>query len=140
LTAEAVAAAEERLGVKLPEAYVELLRSLNGGYTNLPEWFQLDGCEIDLREIEGIGPNGIDGDFGSRYMVEEWGYPAGTVWIGGDGHTAVLLDYRESEDPSVIYVDTEEDPVRVVTLAGSFEAFLERLTPLIEIDESDDEG
>jgi hypothetical protein len=131
LTPEMVRAAEESLGVKLPESYIQFLHVQNGGALDTPEIVAMDSAEFDIREMPGIGtPNGIDSETGSKYMVEEWGYPTPTVWLAGDGHTAILLDYREvgpGGEPPVVYVDTEAEPMRIVRLAPNFLSFLVRM-------------
>jgi hypothetical protein len=127
LTDAMVDAAETALGVKLPRAYVDALRHCNGGSlrrtalaTEVATSWHDDYVEI--RELLGIGgENGIDGPSGSRYLVEEWGYPHPSVVICSEGHTAFLLDYRDGV-PSVLYVDMRRG--KEWTVAPNFETFL----------------
>ncbi|GDX79385.1 hypothetical protein LBMAG42_11960 [Deltaproteobacteria bacterium] len=115
LTAEAVASAEARLGVRLPAAYLALVREQNGGYVaaSLPD--------SPHSMIWGIGPYfpSITGERAEE-MAE-----GGLVPFDGDGHWHLCLDYRTSGrtgEPSVSYVDDEcehEEPV-----AADFSSFL----------------
>ncbi|MBX3119916.1 MAG: SMI1/KNR4 family protein [Fimbriimonadaceae bacterium] len=133
LTDRMIAVAEQKLGLQLPHSYLEFCRVVNGGFVR-GEFFVINACEVSFRSISGIGyENGIDSDTGSAYMIEEWDYPSPGIVLGGDGHTAVMLDYRKSFDsgePPVIWVDTEE--VRVVTIANNFTEFAQILSSLIE--------
>src|SRR5579862_289337 len=133
LTDEMVATAEATLGVKLPEAYLDLLRQINGGFTrfdllshpNLPEE------AADFTTLPGIGYDvGLDGAHGSNYMVEEWEYPEGLVYLSGDGHTAFCLDYRTcgpQGDPGIAWVDVEIDAEDVYDIAPTVGEFLQFL-------------
>jgi len=133
VTPEAIAEAERLLGVKLPAAYLRLIRERNGGklrrqsfLTPFPTSWAPD--HIGVRAILGIGGSeGIDHELGSRYMVVEWGYPdIGVVFCEtpAGGHDAVMLDYRECGahgEPSVAYIDEDRIPR---TIAASFEDFV----------------
>jgi hypothetical protein len=137
-TAERVALAEQRLGVRLPAAYVRLLRVRNGGElvrhchpVSFPtSW--ADG-HIDIGAILGIGgERGIDsdrhGEPESVYMIREWGYPPVGIVIcatPSGGHDTVMLDYTaDPEEPAVVYVDEDRIPRRI---ADTFEQFLANL-------------
>lgn len=121
-----IAAAEQNLGVKLPGAYLSLLRRQNGGSLN-DEWFTTkQGFEFECQEIPGLGyPEGIDGEFGSNYIIEEWQYPEGVIYLTGDGHTGVCFDYRKcgsQGEPTIIWVDKESEEEHQI--APNFAAFL----------------
>ena len=146
LTDEMVEAAERRLGVKLPAAYVALLRVRNGGQpvrhchpTTFPTSWAPD--HIDIGAILGIGGNrGIDADtYGtpsSIYMVREWGYPDVGVVIcdtPSAGHDTVMLDYTSGGEPAVVYVD-EYEPRVARRIADSFAQFLDNLFECSEED------
>lgn len=137
LTPVMVERAERRLGVRLPEAYVHLLESKNGGVplrrcvvTTYPTSWASDHFEI--RAILGVGgPRGIDAEGqGSADLVKEWGYPDIGVVIcdmPSGGHDAVMLDYSTCGPtgvPVVSYVDEDRVPRPV---AASFDAFLAEL-------------
>jgi len=146
LTAEMVGHAEEILGYKLPQSYLDILFLQNGGYfektaflTESPiKW---DECYVSCYLLYGIGgTNGIDADTGSRYLIGEWDYPNIGVVISSEGHTAFMLDYSScgpNGEPGVVYVDTDPE-VRVSSLASTFSAFIAALTDEPD-DDSDDE-
>jgi hypothetical protein len=80
----------------------------------------------------GIGyEGGIEND--GRYYIQEWSYPQPSVCISCiDGHTAVLLDYRDLSDgkePPVIFVNmaTGEEEGEVTLLAPDFQSFIDQL-------------
>lgn len=134
LTARAVAAAEKKLGVRLPLAYVEALRVQNGGH--LRRTSHPSGGVVDC--IAGIGPRfpsilGCDWRTVKATMAElGFTTPAqidDLIPFCGDGHYYYCLDYRRSGrsgEPSVTYVDVEcfdKDEV----LAPDFLTFLHQL-------------
>jgi hypothetical protein len=134
LTARAVAAAEAKLKVKLPAAYLEALRIQNGGY------LRLDQHPSDLAPVSnlyGIGPHlpslvNVDWDVDKEYMAEEGlKKPAridDLIPFCGDGHYHFCLDYRKDgrrREPRVTYVDIESQVEKV--LAPNFGAFLRSL-------------
>jgi hypothetical protein len=136
LTDEMIRAAEALLGYQLPQSYVRLLRIKNGGHpkrkcfpTGRTAWAE---DHVELTAIRGIGGAwGIDSPIrGSRFMIEEWGYPDVGIVIGqtpSAGHDGMMLDYRECGprgEPRVIHVDTEADEPAILVLAPNFEAFV----------------
>ena len=142
LTGEMVAAAEEELGVTLPEAYVELMRTCKGGYTRnaalptaQPTGWAPDHVPVDT--IFGIPAIGDRGQFGTGlgilqtgYMTAEWNLPDGLVLLNGDGHWWIALDYRVSGPtgpPTVAWIDVERE--EDIQVAESLEAFLAELVP-----------
>ncbi|GAA1666379.1 hypothetical protein GCM10009830_10050 [Glycomyces endophyticus] len=132
-----VESAERQLGVKLPRAYLEILRVQNGGvpfrrccYTDFPTSWSED--HFAIAAVRGIGGSwGIDAQVGgSRYLIKEWGLPdIGVVAFRtpSGGHDAVMLDYSSAvqpDSPRIVYLDDD----RVVhPIADSFEAFIDRL-------------
>jgi hypothetical protein len=99
LTAEAVAAAEDEIGYKLPSEYLDLIRKQNGGYIR----YALPDSPHDT--IAGIGPyfpsltrvDWAECQDRVSYRLE------GLVPYDGDGHWHLCLDYRSnSEIPAVI--------------------------------------
>ena len=128
--------AEASLGVRLPRAYVALLRQQNGGVparccfpmTQRTSWAP---DHFEVSSLLGVGfEEGIDGEYGSRYLIGEWGYPDVGVVIfdtPSAGHDTVMLDYREcgsQGEPRVVYVDEDRIPLIV---APTFAAFIESL-------------
>lgn len=129
LTQSMIDQAERKLKVKLPAAYLDLLRQQNGGFTPI-EWLEHPNApeEFQCRDLPGLGySQGMDAEMGARYMVEEWGYPAGLLYLTGDGHTGICLDYRASGplgEPAIVWVDAEMDPDTVHTLFDTCDEFL----------------
>ncbi|HLK56977.1 MAG TPA: SMI1/KNR4 family protein [Chthonomonadaceae bacterium] len=137
LTTEGIAAAEDVLGVQLPFAYLEMLRTCNGGKLKCNTFYtEQPTCTADpyiqMQDIIGIGGEyGIDARYGSDYLIEEWNYPRPGVVLWSDGQKAIMLDYRECArdgEPPVIWVDMDaHESERIVVLAPSFERFVEKL-------------
>jgi hypothetical protein len=147
ITEDMIRSAEESLGYKLPGSYLRLIRARNGGTprrccfrTQAPTSWASD--HIQVVGIRGIGGEwGIDSeDLGSRYMIEEWGYPDVGIVVGetpSAGHETIMLDYSEcgpEGEPRVIYVDTESDEPQVLVLAPDFETFVQGLVDCAEFD------
>jgi hypothetical protein len=150
LTSEAVRAAESALGYKLPESYLQLLRVRNGGYPRrrcYPTEVRTSWADDHVRIVTlfGVGfERGIDGEYESRYMIQEWGYPDVGIVIADTpsaGHDAVMLDYSECGprgEPRVIHVETECDEPVVTILAPNFESFMRGLVDCARYNEADD--
>jgi len=141
-TVEAIAAAEKKLGHKLPGSYIELLQQRNGGAPKkqcsaAPPTSWADD-HIMIEGIFGVGDDGIDSeDNGSEFWFEEWGYPRIGVVIAdcpSAGHDLVMLDYSEcgtqmeKGEPRVVHVDQEADPeYKVTVLAPDFATWIKNL-------------
>ncbi|MFD2614153.1 SMI1/KNR4 family protein [Paenibacillus gansuensis] len=138
---ETINEAEKELGYKLPSTYIELIRSKNGGTpintcfrtTKATSWAE---DHIAITAIHGIGePSGIDSkEYGSKFMIEDWGYPDIGIVIcscPSAGHDAVMLDYSEcgkNGEPKVIHVDVESlNGPKITFLAKDFESFISNL-------------
>ncbi|GIO90085.1 hypothetical protein J31TS3_13120 [Paenibacillus lactis] len=151
-TDELIASIEEELGYKLPSAYIALMKQQNGGVpknTCFPTEEPTSWAEdhIAITGIMGIGREksySIGGDLGSRFMIEEWGYPDIGVVIcdcPSAGHDVVMLDYRacgRDGEPEVIHVDQEDD-YEITFLAENFEAFIRGLVSEEEYDTSEED-
>lgn len=129
LTEKDVERTEEKLKIKLPKSYINLLKVQNGGYinydsfpTDVPTSWADDHINVD--HILGIGEeNGI---LESEYLIQEWELPKNIVLVSGSGHSWVALDYRNTkEEPPVIYIDA--DSGQIIELAPNFETFLNGL-------------
>ena len=122
LTNQIVRKAEKQLKVKLPDAYLDILRFQNGGTIR----YELPDSVLD--KIYGIGPRSPS--ITTEYVSEEWGKVSfeidGLVPIDGDGHCHICLDYREGRtNPCVTYVDMECDSQSPI--AKTFAEFLSKL-------------
>ncbi len=132
--------AQQKLGVKLPDLFIELLKIQNGGYTKgyaFPMQTKTSWSEnhVPLNELFGIA---LDKDLNSRhnillseYMIKEWGLPANQVLLTGDGHWWITLDYRLGEIPTVRWFDTESN--EDILIANNFNDFINGLVPEHEI-------
>ncbi|PEY36343.1 SMI1/KNR4 family protein [Bacillus cereus] len=145
VTDEMIWIAEEKLGYKLPDSYIRLIKSQNGGTpvhncfpTTVPTSWAED--HIYVAGFYGIGgEHGIDTE--GIYMIEEFEYPSSCIYVGESptaGHDAVLLDYSEcgkQGEPRVIHVNVEnyQDPI-ITFLADDFQTFLEGLLPYSHFD------
>lgn len=142
LSDDMVRAAEATIGFRLPPAYLELLREMNGGIpirrcfltAARTSWAE---DHIEISGLLGIGSEeGIDGKLGSAYLIQEWGYPNVGVVIcdtPSGGHDTVMLDYREcgpEGEPQVVYID---DDRAILPLAASFAEFANRLIDCDEL-------
>jgi len=152
LTKQAIASVEKELGYKLPVSYIELLSTQNGGLvsktcfpTKTPTSWADD--HIAIQGISGIGgtkDHSLCGSLGSKFMIEEWGYPNIGVCIcdtPSAGHDLVMLDYSEcgpQGEPRLIHVDQELD-YAVTILAPNFESFVRGLVSEDAYDTSDAE-
>ncbi|WP_338551547.1 Imm51 family immunity protein [Paenibacillus sp. KS-LC4] len=139
-TAELIASIEQELGYKLPASYIALMNSQNGGIpvncrfpTEEPTSWSEE--HVAITGIMGIGRNksySLGGDLGSRFMIEEWGYPDLGIVIcdcPSAGHDVIMLDYRfcgPDGEPAVVHVD-QEDEYNITYLACSFEQFIKGL-------------
>ena len=140
LTDEAVSAVESELGYKLPAPYVEMMRFQNGGIprrTNhrTKERTTWSDDHIAISGIYSIGSEksySLCGDAGSRFWVEEWGYPDIGVYFAdcpSAGHDMLCLDYRTCgpmREPQVVHIDQDWD-YKIVVVAENFEAFIRGL-------------
>ncbi|MBY9082226.1 SMI1/KNR4 family protein [Paenibacillus sp. HN-1] len=140
---EMIALVEKELGgYKLPASYIALMKVQNGGFPRntcfgteeATSWAEdhiaiTSIMGIDLEKSEALG-----GSSGSRFMIEEWGYPDIGIVIcdcPSAGHDVVMLDYRacgKNGEPSVIHVDQESD-YEITYLAPDFESFIRGLRP-----------
>lgn len=144
---EMIVSIENELGYKLPASYIELMRIQNGGLiersffptTESNSWAD---DHIAITGIMGIGRDktySICGELGSKFMMEEWGYPDTGVYIcdcPSAGHDMVMLDYSKcgkDGEPEVVHVDQEDD-YRKIFLAKDFETFIKGLKDEEEFD------
>jgi SMI1 / KNR4 family (SUKH-1) len=122
LTEDLLLEAESKLGYKLPNELVELLKIQNGGYIS----FSLGESPHDT--IAGIGPyfpSLTDFDFGEVQEYVDFSLE-GLVPFDGDGHWYLCLDYRESYSlPAVTFVDIECN--EELKISGTFSEYLSLL-------------
>lgn len=144
---------EKELGYKLPASYIQLMNTQNGGIPTLTVFPTKEATSwaedhISISSIMGIGHDKIyalAGELGSRFMIEDWGYPDLGIVIcdcPSAGHDVVMLDYRfygPEGEPCVVHVDQEND-YEITYLAPNFEAFIRGLVDEDTYDLSDEEN
>ncbi|SMR82431.1 SMI1 / KNR4 family (SUKH-1) [Aliiroseovarius halocynthiae] len=152
LTISMIENVQDRLGYRLPSAYIELMRFQNGGIPKksaFPTATPTSWAEnhVALSGIMGIGDEkvySLCGELGSQFMIAEWGYPPIGVYFGNcpsAGHDMICLDYRKcgpSGDPAVVHVDQENDHT-ITHLADNFETFIGGLVDAAQFDEVEDQ-
>jgi hypothetical protein len=135
-----IACVEAELGYRLPRSYVSMMRRHNGGVPRrscAPASSRTTWADdhVAITSIFGIGrewEHSLCGAAGSRFWVEEWGYPALGVYLAdcpSAGHDMVALDYRDcgpDGEPQVVHVDQEWD-YTVTFLAENFARFVRGL-------------
>ncbi len=140
LSDDLIASIEKEIGYKLPESYIELMRVQNGGLvtkTCFPTEEPVSSASehIAITGIFGIGRNktyALCGKLGSKFMIEDWGYPEIGVCIcdcPSGGHDMVMLDYSKcgrNGEPEVVHVD-QEDGYNKTFLAKDFKSFIHGL-------------
>ena len=128
LTDEMIKRAENSIGYKLPQSYIELLRFQNGGV------IEDDDCWLTV--IYGIGKNedtfnGLEGMFDN--WINEWEYPNIGIPFGetqSGGHDMYFMDYRNLDtngEPVIVHIENEGDieDIKIKKVADNFKAFLE---------------
>jgi hypothetical protein len=137
---EIITAIESELGYQLPGSYIELMRLQNGGLVNKSCFSTTESVSwaedhVAITGIMGIGKmkiHSVCGEQGSKFMVNEWGYPSDGIYIcdcPSAGHDMILLDYSscgKSGEPEVVHVDQENDYKKTL-LAKDFETFIRGL-------------
>lgn len=148
---EVISEVEAELGYKLPNSYIEFMKIRNGGIlekdsfpSETPNSWADD--HVGVSSFLSIGKTGmytLCGDLGSKFMIENWGYPDSGVYIcncPSAGHDMILLDYSEcgknleNGEPKVVHVDQESD-YEITFLAKDFETFVKNLVPSSVFDE-----
>ncbi len=135
-TDEMVASVQEELVFKLPAFYVDMMRLHNGGIPINNRYPNSEtGESITISGILGIGREknkSLCGASGSRFMIENGGYPEVGVVICDcpSENEVIMLDYREfgnDGEPEVIHVD-RDNKYKITRLADNFETFIRGLT------------
>lgn len=136
LTKENIEKAENKLSIKFPESYLDILKKKNGGRLRqtmlFPNIFPVnedigDEGDLVLDHLLGISERECEGVLTTLNMRGEWGLPDDIVLLSGDGHWSVVLDYRNytGDNPPVSYLDSEYEIDKQI--AVDFESFLNQL-------------
>ena len=140
LTDETVATVERELGCKLPSSYIEFMKFQNGGIPQRSNhrtlertsWAEDHIAITGLYSIGGDKPHSLLGPFGSKFWVDEWGYPDIGIYFAdcpSAGHDMICLDYSScgpTGEPTVVHIDQEWN-YKVVLVAENFESFVRGL-------------
>jgi hypothetical protein len=138
LTLAAVERAEAATGVRFPREHLELLEVHNGGSVDdklnafpseRPTSWADDHVRFDT--LAGIGPHDSWPSVTARLSA----FPTGVLYLAGDGHINMVLDYRTGDVPSVAWLDLECD--EQFTLAPDFRTFIEGLVPVADLPEEE---
>ncbi|MCG8700139.1 MAG: SMI1/KNR4 family protein [Bacteroidales bacterium] len=144
---ELIDSLEKELGYKLPQSYIELMKLHNGGlvYKSCHPMSENTSWAPDHIAIEGIlgigrtKQNSIGGALGSKFMIEEWGYPNIGIYIcdcPSAGHDILMLDYSKcgsDGEPEVVHIDQEFN-YKTTFVAKNFETFIKGLVILKDYD------
>jgi hypothetical protein len=131
---------EQELGYKFPASYIELMKLHNGGETKRNSYPTDENTSwandhVKIAGIMGIGRTktySVCGSLGSRFMIDEWGYPNTGIYIchcPSGGHDMIMLDYSKcgkEGEPEVVHIDEEMD-FKKTFLAKNFETFIKGL-------------
>lgn len=131
---------EVELGYKLPASYIELMKIHNGGIpfkccfptSESTSWSDNHCAITGIMGIGRIKSYSLCGSSGSKFMIDEWGYPNTGVFIcncPSAGHDMIMLDYSKcgnDGEPEVVHVDQEWD-YKKTFLANDFETFIRGL-------------
>ena len=133
LTEEILREVESRLGVKLPESYIHLLQTQNGGFIEQRELSVILNGLDDTVVIDSImGVSLQEGLVESKILLKEWGVEdERLIAFTGDGHYFLMFDYRDGVMPKIALLDTTAEKIDV--LFESFNQFNEALS-VIETD------
>jgi len=130
---------QKELKMDLPESYIHLMRKRNGFYvkkkyfpTTTPNSWANNSVHVDY--LYGIGEN--PGLLDSMYLRKEWGIRSKKLLIiSADPPMFICLDYRKRKNPSVIFIDVEQN--QEIKLANDFQEFISGLVDYIEEEELD---
>ncbi|WP_225994230.1 SMI1/KNR4 family protein [Actinomadura rudentiformis] len=146
-SSESVASVQAELGYRLPASYVGMMSFQNSGVPRRtccpapnPTTWADDHVAVD--GIMGIGRSkrcSLSGEAGSRFWIQEWGYPPIGVYFAtcpSAGHDMIAFDYRgcgPDGEPRIVHVDQEWD-YQITVLAPDFASFVRALRPETDYD------
>lgn len=136
VTDEDIKAAEANLGYTLPVAYIELLKSHNGGVVKKNCFIDDDDDCVYVTGIYGIDKDkkySLLGEMGNKFWISKVKYPPIGVVVAdtiSGGHDMIFLDYREcgpTGEPKVVRIDDQEGDYSITLLADNFGDFIKNL-------------
>lgn len=144
---EMIDSVQKELGYKLPGSYIQMMKTQNGGLANKSVFPTAEANSwaddhVAITGIMGIGRERIYslcGEKGSRFVIEELGYPAIGVYFAdcpSAGNDMVAFDYTncgKDGEPEIVHVDLENG-FKKTFLAKDFETFIKGLKKEEEFD------
>lgn len=143
-----IAQAESILGYKLPDSYKNLIKRHNGGLLKRNhfenplkrDWVQETFAIESIHGVDNTKMYSLYGESGTKFWINEWGYPDIGVVIGEDlyahAHCLFFLDYSDcgpKGEPCVVYISQERN-YEITYLADNFALFVQGLMPSEEED------
>ena len=131
---------EASLGYRLPTSYKTLMKMHNGGllkknFFENPLQRDWTPWSFSVESIYGVDrkkPCSLCGEMGSKFWIDEWGYPDTGIVICdtiSGGHDLIFLDYSDcgpDGEPCVVQID-QESGFELTYLADNFKDFIDGL-------------
>lgn len=141
---------EQALGYRLPDTYKALMIMHNGGLLAKKtfenplqrDWTPSTYSVESIFGVDASKSYSLCGNMGSRFWIEEWGYPDIGIAICdtiSGGHNMIFLDYSDcgaQGEPCVVEIEQESD-YEIIYLADNFKEFV---SELFEEEDADEEG
>ncbi|MCM3595613.1 SMI1/KNR4 family protein [Metabacillus idriensis] len=131
---EMIEKVQKELKIELPSSYIKLMTKRNGFILN-KKYFHTSipngGANnyVHINYIYGVGEE--PGLLDNIYLKKEWGISSkGLIILSADPPMFVCLDYRNKNNPSVIFIDIDIN--QEINLASTFEEFICGLEEYIE--------
>ena len=139
---EIIKKAEECLGIKFPQSFIDLMKIQNGGELNFP-YFMLSDVSIEKQVFPSIEPIHFEEDdisiLSSKELLADTTLSKEFIVLWTDFHFWLVFDYRNrKENPPVLYIfenySTKEISWEYIKVSDSFDDFLKQLfrVPVLE--------
>lgn len=140
---------EQNLGYKLPQSYLELLKTQNGGLVQTQLFItdkpiSLYGeCYVSIDNIGGIDKNAKNCSLYQCEYLIGYGFPDIGLYFAdlGTDHDWLIMDYREcgnNGEPQISYICVDGGEPEIQVIAKDFETFIKGLKNADEFDYDDD--
>lgn len=131
LTTQEIGYVEDKLGIKFPLDYVEVVSTYNGGFPE-PDTFIVDSREEMINNLINLK---VAADYNIFQMIEAVSdrLDVGLVLFGRDaGGNLICFDYRSGNDPTIVFWDHEiagngERDKAISFICNTFTEFLNKL-------------
>jgi hypothetical protein len=104
--------AENKLGVIFPKLYKDIIKIQNGGNLNIKcmEGFCINGeCNLFFHNLLGVGEMGIDSMIDDKYLnlylIENWGFPLGSIVLFKNNHGGCSI----LKDGSMLWIHKDKN-------------------------------